>query len=372
MRTLLPLLACSVLLAGCGPKTIHSIIFPTRYAVTTTVDFRDGDRTVRQTVVSGCKVIDQTDSIAPGIDTTVTGERHWIRRADGSLWILGLLNACRWGVKGPQGETVSAAILPDAPPGERPRVWRLSHSLTYRFDDPVAPRRLDTYDTRELFEAGVDGLSAAATITPVGGKPTNTLDAAFPYLREVEAAEKALKADRSRTARQRRRERGPGGFDGVAVVAKIIENGECPGADGSGEEPVLVTGGSCDSSARCGPPRAAELPCYRQVGGLKPEIAPDFGTIRYSLDQAEPGFVGTYVRTDLLKAAHAPGLDAGAYPRWTPRLCIEDTCLQLQRMDVRSYYYPSRRLLVSIRTQVHQAGPAYFLARPGPVWGGDE
>src|SRR4051812_41742177 len=103
LRRLLPL-GLLMALAACGPKTVISSLFPLRYAATTVVDFHDRGMASRQTVVSKCKVVDQTDSIALGYLTPITGERHWLRRADGSLWVLGLLSPCRWRTARPDGE----------------------------------------------------------------------------------------------------------------------------------------------------------------------------------------------------------------------------------------------------------------------------
>lgn len=374
-RALIPLLLL-IPLAACGPRTVVSMMFPTTYAATTVVDFIDGDRTLRQTVVTACRVVDQTDSIAANSKTTVTGERHWIRREDGSVWVLGLLDACRWGPDGPPDHAAFKALYPDIGYRGRPEALRLGPSLTYRFDDPVRPTRLDTWRTEALFTDGADGLRVAAQVAPGGGSPTETLPAAFPFLAEVEAANRAAReADRDQPVHRRPARLSPGRFMGMTAVAEQLRGEGCvtPDAEAGVEGPVVLAADArCQLGGDCRPDFAPDATCHERLGGLRPEFARDYSVVRFSLQNRDPAYVGGYLRGEVLRDAGAPGVWGPNQFAWRPQACLEDVCVEPRGHQLTRLYYPSRKILVYLDVGLHRADPNLFLARPGPVWGGNE
>ena len=362
-------------LCGCGPKTIASILNPTRYHATTVVDFRDGRQVSRQVVVSGCKVIDQTDSIAANTATTITGERHWIKRADGSLWVLGLLDPCRWGVDGAPAPGFLPIITDPLVLGRESPEWRLSETLTYRFDKAEAPTRLETYSTRALFDGGFDGLSARGQISSGGETITDSLRAAFPWLVRAAARDKT----RGELTRAQKREGVPQplpetGFAGYTAEAIQLRGGAaCTAADPRAAGPVVI-----DDSDRCGflnacaRDRELTQPCQDILGRLRPTFDAGFSRVGFSTAAPERAYVGTYVPTRVLGAARAPASWSSYGYDWLPEICLDGVCARPERMGWLTFYYPARNMLVTVRPGSHHPHPGLFLAEPGPRWGGTE
>jgi len=375
-RASLPLVILLALgLCGCGPKTIASILNPTRYHATTVVDFRDRGQAARQVVVSGCKVIDQSDSIAANTNTTITGERHWVRRADGSLWVLGLLDPCRWGVDGAPAPGFLPVTTDPLILGRESPEWRLSETLTYRFDNAEAPTRLETYSTRALFEGGVDGLSARGQISSGGETITDSLREAFPWLVRAAARDRA----RGELTRAQKREGVPqplreAGFEGFTAQAVQLRGGAvCWSPDPNATAPVILDDDDkCRFLNECHPGRKPTIPCQESLGGLRPTYDKNFSVVRFSAAAPERDYVGTYVPTKMLGAAKAPA-DWSSYGyTWRPEICLDGVCGKTERMGWLTFYYPARNVLVAVRSGSHHPHPGLFLAEPGPRWGGSE
>lgn len=329
MRRILIVILALPLLAACGPKTITSMLFPTRYGATTVVDFQGDGRDVRQAVVTRCRIIDQSDSVSQvALAIDARGEPHWLRRTDGSLWILGPLEPCRWGVEGPRGHPAYQPIQPvrgdTAPPG----VHRLSSSLTYRIDDPSAPRRADAYRTEALFDGGADGLQVRAQLAPVGEEVTDTLSA---VLRRPAAVPKV------------EGRRGDWSTRFLALTAEVYDMSAEPcQAAGSARAVVMV-----DPRA-CNPERGIRL------GGLRPEVSSDFGVLSFATGTLDPAYVGGFFHGEGIRRAGGPG-EWRRYQMWTPRVCLDDLCQPPSNEwgAAYSFYLPARAWAVLIRRQVY-------------------
>lgn len=374
MRRALPALVLSLALAACGPKTIVSSLFPTRYAVTTVLDFNDNGRVSRQTVVTACKVVDQTDSIAANTNTDVTGERHWIRRADGSLWLVGLLDACRWGPKGPRGDHAFRPLSATYDYAQPDRSWPVPPSYSYRYDDPARPTQVEIYETRRLFGDGAQGLRLTGRLAAAGETPTDTLRAAFPFLASVDAHAKAARAKaKNQPSGYRDYSTSPGAFVGFAATAVQLSHGACPTPDPGAEGPVpLEPTAECQYADPCRADRASEQLCSTSLGGLKPEFTPSFDRVSFTLADRELGFVQRLPRAELVQAAGAPR-HAPARFEWNPQLCVDGRCLRLERLSGGAVlYYPKRNVVVTLRPAGHHARGELFLAEDAPVWSGTD
>lgn len=156
-------------LTGCGPKTIASILNPLKYNVTTVVDFREDGVVTRQTLVSRCTVIDQTDSIAANYSVDDQGEPHWLKRADGSFWLLASLDPCRWWDEKPGAGGAMQPVVQRTGYAQAPGTWPLSDGPVYRLDSVERPAQIEVYGMHALFDGGVDGVSARAQLGPGGG-----------------------------------------------------------------------------------------------------------------------------------------------------------------------------------------------------------
>ena len=74
----------------------------------------------------------------------------------------------------------------------------------------------------------------------------------------------------------------------------------------------------------------------------------------------------------ILRDAGAPGVWGPNRFFWEPRACLDDVCVDVAGHGLTRFYYSSRKVLVYVSAGGHGAEPAFFLARPGPVWGGNE
>ncbi len=342
--------ALILLVSACGPKTIVSSLFPLKYAVVTEMTFDDDGAVSRQAVVSACSIVDQTDSIAANFNTTVTGERHWLRRADGSLWVFGLMGVCRWHEKPPPGAYQD--VGPPPPKGAdaagAPQV-RLSRSLTYRYDDPVSPERVDAYWTHALFAGRVDGLTVSARMAGAEGAPTDTLRATFPYL--------SAAPGEGRDAELR------GRFFGVSAEAEALTEAKCPAPNPSAASPIIL-----ERSEPCVHGRR------REAGGLVPDVDLERGTVRFSLSDRREGFAARFFPASLLARKNAGGAwaDNGFAADWWPTVCLDGVCAPEDAGGYAVFYYPAANMLVTVRPAQHQAFAKLFLAERAPVWSGTD
>lgn len=338
-RTLIAVIAL-LPLAACGPKTIKSILFPTRYGVTTVVDFHDDGRVVRQTVVSRCEVIDQTDSVARNVVTHQKGESHWVRRADGSLWILGTLTPCRWGLEGP-GERVEFAPLE---PGLTDEPLRgVAPSLTYRIDDPAAPTRIDAYRTEALFDADGRGLRIGAQIAPVGDKVTDGLKTAFPLPPGMAAAKDDKRPSFEAAPR-------PARFVGLSAEVFDMSRAPCRAAGPAEPAPVRVL-----DTADCDTARGTRL------GGLRPEISPDFSLVRFASSDPETAYLGSLFQAVAIQRAQGAGGEGGLH--WAPEVCVDSLCVSTALPFELTVYLPARRQAVVVRRELFDLDD---VLRPAP------
>lgn len=95
-RLLTIILAASSLTA-CGPRTLRSWLFPETYTVSSTIEFRMPNGSVRtQTQRYRCKIMDTTDAINGSLGVDSVGDRHWLKYPNGSVLIVGALQPCRW------------------------------------------------------------------------------------------------------------------------------------------------------------------------------------------------------------------------------------------------------------------------------------
>jgi len=321
-------------LAGCGPKTVVSALSPLTYAVTTTLEFQDRGVTSRQAIVTRCRVIDQTDSVSGNFAVDETGDVHWFKRSDGSLWLLRRFEACRW------RETAPPAGEPARPlaPGLRDdQGFPLNRTLVYRLDNAENPTRLDIHDTDALFGPGVDGLSARARLAPGGEAATDLLRKVFPWLAGPQATPGL----------------NPRVFHGyVAEVRQLPGAVRCPAPNPYATGPILLPDPPnippCVSTPICAVEQAPGTGCAVALGGLRPSFDPGYRTVRFGDPGRAERYGGTLVRGTTLRAAGAEGLSGQAGDMWRANVCVEGVCVRLDRMQRANVYYPSRNLLVTL------------------------
>jgi hypothetical protein len=166
-----PVLLATLSLTACGPKTVKSMFFPERYSTTTTVEFHDGGRSMTQTLRYQCKIIDETDSLAANTLVDVQGERHWLKRTDGSILVLGHLNPCPW-TTAPAGNAHEDLF---------PQQQRFDDD-SYLFDSADKPSRVDVLSTQALFATERAPWASGARVDAAKGAADATLHHAFPGL----------------------------------------------------------------------------------------------------------------------------------------------------------------------------------------------
>ncbi|MES2032709.1 MAG: hypothetical protein V4466_00910 [Pseudomonadota bacterium] len=333
-------------LVGCGPKTVVSALSPLKYAVTTTVEFQDHGATTRQAIVTRCRVIDQTDSVSGNYAIDETGDVHWFKRSDGSLWLLRRFETCRWREAAPPAGEAPRSLSPGA--GADPSGSRLQRTLVYRLDNAENPTQLDIHDTDALFGPGIDGLSARAELAPGGGAATDVLRKVFPWLGGPQGA-----AAPGRVFR---------GY--VAEVRQLPATVRCPSPNPGAAGPVLLSGPpnipACTSTPTCMTRQSpATTACAVGLGSLRPTFDPGYRTVRFGDPGRAERYGGTLVRGTILRAAGAEGLTGQAGDMWKADVCVEGVCVRLDRMQTASVYYPARNLLVTLH---------YDEAEPSSGW----
>lgn len=323
-------------LAGCGPRTLWSSVFPTEYNVTVTVN-------APETWAYGyaCRVVDQRDSIAANMSTSMTGELPFIAGADGSLLIFGSFSPCRW-FPGKDFPPVYSRweLIPTKAERQRKDVERFNNSESYRFDNAYDPHQLDVLHTHALWAE----LGATASLTFEAALPPLRLRGAFPWLDTLDAQRAAERAAYNPRSRE-----DPGISAGVfygveARATQLWFGATCDAPDQ--DAPVIVPVQSeCRYLQACSSYKPGR-PCSTEIGGMRPRYSADRQRADFTTEDIETTLGASMLRGDELKAAGAP------FPRrrgWAPEICLDGMCYQPDDPLLHTLvYYPRRRLLVQV------------------------
>jgi len=335
-------ISASLLLAGCGPKSIVSTLFPEKHTVSSTVTFDDAGRRTTQTIRYHCKIIDQTDSIAANIARESEGEAHWLKRSDGRVLVLSPLESCDVGRR-KVGDT--RAIDPEG-------IARDAESFV--FDDAVRPVEIRVLSTRALFE-GPEPRIASARIKLVKTAPaTYTLAAAFPGLATLT---EPLPPDADKRAT-------PGAtFAGVlARVYELTPNSTCE-TDAKGPGPIqLPVGHACQFLNPCKGAGGRTSRCGREVGYLPVRFDRKWSRAEITLGEADEREIAVLHRKTTMLADGAPSTPGYQTTFWTPEACLDGLCIPIgghNAVPIR-VYYPERGILVDVSITQRAFWPTVF------------
>lgn len=276
------------LVAGCGPRTIKSMLFPLRYTVESKLTYEYGGQVHTQTLNSRCVVRDVSDSINNVPFTTDRqGDNHWIRLGHGAVLLLPIGPECSWQTSAPMG----AALDDSFPQFQRDTLW---------FENGHAPTKILTLSTPQLWYANTGYprlLSHVVTIVP-RRRPTLELSEVIPVLYPAEQDQMSLQRDPARR------------FIGVtaAVVDCTTKNTRpVQGGDGKCRYPDLD------------PPVLSDL---HSVVGYLP-VDSDASLQRFVV--ARGGGLQPLVKNTLYSAAHLSA-DGFGKLEWRPELCFGRRC----------------------------------------------
>ena len=322
-------LALLPLLAACGPRTLLSMLAPTRYTVESTVVFKVDGRLVPQTLAEGCTSVDQTDSVGGGLATGYNGEHHWLKRADGSILVLGDLHPCRF-LENHLSADHERLTVSD------PRTMRYAYSQpSLLFDNAAAPTRVDVLSTIALMTPA-QGLVADGDVRLVGGESTSgSLKQAFPALKSVLKTGTIGSGWGSLLTEP--------GFSGLTTRVYQMAPGTTCETKGEGLQFLPVTTdcrfiNDCDKSGPNGV-------CGTELGGLRVTASATFDRLTIA-DPATPDplKIATLWSNQTIAARTS---QSGPRFQWAPMVCIEGVCGRPDRgHDGLIAYSPKTRILV--------------------------
>lgn len=246
-------------LAACGPRTIRTLLWPERYVVTSTVNFRSANGSAfEQTQQYVCQILDTTDTFIPSLRVDPVGERHWMMRRSGAILVLGATEPCPW----------------EEPPrkgvGHKLEALRLDEAnavndnfATLLFNDAENPTTIDAYDTFEAV-SGEDALATLEGLVAGKGAHAPKLTEAYPNL---------MKA-------------WPGKYDGfyqtddlpmfqglLVTVYRLKSGTEC---DPKARDVVVLPQGNVCRDVRVCDQSDGDYVCADYGGALRPEFSADF------------------------------------------------------------------------------------------------
>lgn len=334
------LILVATALGGCTPRNVVSALFPTKYAVISTVTFEDGGNRSIQTVIHRCKIVDQTGSISMGSGKTVSGDRHWLRRADGSLLILGRLAPCP--VDGPDPGFTSTYD---------PERWRVEED-SYLFDNAERPRSVQVFDTHALFDDGDTRILQAAFEVLPDRPATHTWETAFRGRDTLPPSSSLEKGGGAPLA--------PGIFVGVtAEVAQLTEESRCESPDNADGPVLLPHDSACRFLNGCRGAGDATSRCGHALGYLPVTVEAGWARARIALGPADTKVRRTLYDARVLLADGAPESAPG--PRWTPEICLDGLCVTpTGREDTWLFYYPRERKTVTVMMTFQRFSPDMF------------
>ncbi len=318
LRTALPLAMAALLLAGCGPKTIISMLLPERYSATSTVTFTHDGATHVQSLSTHCKHVDQSDSIAGILLTSYDAEHHWWKRPDGALLILGDIKPCRF----MRGEHISPVMTTDPDS-------MIYNQESLLFDDATAPARLELLSTLKLMDPHNGYVLGAHAERGARLPVRDTLRAAFPGLPLVMDKDTADAPER--------------GFGGLTVRAYRLRPGVtcAPAGKHDGDWQEIPKDDKCRHLDPCrfgGPSDGAV--CGEELGGFPVRAESDFTRLRIDPNvPVDPVLLGVLWREALATDGSIS----------TAEICIENDCFgrDLQADDL-SFHSPRRGLVIEV------------------------
>jgi len=338
-------LLAAVTLAGCGPRTIRTLILPETYAVSSTITFRNPDgSSTTQTQQIKCEILDTRDALNGGLTTRAVGDRHWRQLPNGAIMIVGDMTPCPWLGKPAPGQSRRAEPHFERSPANSGEQW----ATTFVFDDAERPMQVDVLDTQAMAIDPGAGFDRPVLFVGRRGRAPS-LTSAFPGLRSLvsdHTSESFVQSDLSDNA-----------FSGVVARVYELPEGERCGDGASEGGAVLAPNDACQNIRDCEQASPMSV-CPLYLGALRVEFNADYTRANLS-SRAAPDrlFWMRYLRNDVIRARYPMTAPAAG---WQPELCYDGHCTS--ESDARFYDPAARRLIwVSVRERAFH--PADFTSR---------
>ena len=317
LKKLATIMIAATLLGGCGPRTLRSWFFPETYTVSSTIEFRMPDGSLRaQTQRYRCKIIDTTDAINGSLMVEPVGDRHWIKYPNGSILIVGALQPCLWTTPPERGLTAPAPVSDYDDGG-------YSHETqTALFDNSISPSKVSLYRTYDVVQAGIVIASSPTIFT--GRKPSAPgLKRAFPGIESLILTGGA---------------RGGGGwhasdlkpqhFSGITVrVFKLNEGTDCKISDDASVVEIGQDSPCRDVRTDCDTPEG-DFVCAQYIRNMDTVYDYSFENARVLHEKSgDPGFRGTYFSPELIMARAGITESEKTSTGWRPKICYKTHCM---------------------------------------------
>lgn len=336
MRRLLFLLIFGAL-AGCGPRTIKSVLFPVIYNVRVETTIHDGKGASVITTYANCNVFDGMDSIAANIHTTQTGGKIWHRLPNGAALVVQGVGVCPWKKSVPATGTVFTEQASD---------YKDASNVSYIFSSRTA-YAVDAIQDKVLFNQISDPAIEGLKITAVSRiAPHNDQESAFPELQRIAEYQEDL---------ARRHIMLEGGVNSrlqnglyVGVVGEAWRFHGISGCHSPDEKPVILSQRDqcqymnypCDNGQRI-----LKDNCEEYVGRILPTPSYNFAEFDASLDDFQKTVDKRLYSADALIRA---GLGVSGQD-FRPRICVNGLCATPTRTsNFILMYFPNENTLVRV------------------------
>lgn len=314
---------------------------------------RYNGRRIVQTNPVSCRVKGLTDGVAPiGDISMIEGDRHWLRRDDGSIIIFPAFPAClkKGGDPGRSADVTAAAS----------RRYPYDDT-TYVFDSATTPSSVDLYDGRAFMSAGAAGELVSVELKGGAQPMRHDLPSAFPGLTRIvpsgplgtEGLGADLKSDR---------------YVGVRATAIQLAPGTRCGTTARRGVVILAKDDECQFVNHC-PRSVGNVVCGHELGGLRVRYDTRFAKAEIVPTERDPHFRATFFPATNPAFERAPVVELGSptskyhLRSWAPAICLEDKCATPEPGDSFVpvlFYYPAQRLLITAGPEHRTFSPTMF------------
>jgi hypothetical protein len=280
-----------------------------------------------------CEVVDINDGIVHiGSDPRIEGDRHWLKRSDGSIVVFPEFQTC----------------MNDAKPGDQQEVMTREgrftslSDATYVFDNADNPTKVDILTADAFAGSESNSLLRSVTLARADSTLTHGLAKAFPGLDKIVPDQKRMATN------------GPGSdifggiFIGVMAQATVLAPNTKCGTDATTGVVILPEGDGCSFINECDK-SAPKLVCGRRAGGLHVEYDASFSTADVRIGVPEAKYRMTLYNSAIPAFQKAPSIAWNDYRKWTPQVCIEKLCARPSEPFLPIlFFYPAKHLLIEV------------------------
>lgn len=310
-----------------------------------TAVFDDNGRITKQSNIVRCQYVDMTSdgrAVIP-YQPEIDGDRHWVKRPDGSIIIFAELHPCM--------NNAALHDREDVKIGSDPAMSRSNE--TYVFDSSVAPTKVDVLTGNAFTEPNARKLvlKSVSIVRTDAPQATHRLALAFPGMAKMvpDPKQDSLGADIV-----------PGSFIGLrAEATQLAANTNCGIAATSGiyflpSNDSCVFINDCDKSS-------SNIVCGKRAGGMQVTYDATFSTARIVPGTPDKNFKATVFHAALPAFDKAPSIDWNGGRRWMPQICMEELCTTLSKENSSVvFYYPAKQLLIEVRSTQQIFGKGAF------------